>query len=272
MSPYLNLDLRIAAPRHPGLDKFLNRMGYEIGKAIHNGGWGRMTWSDEKLLRLVGPPVTDGRTMRIDMAEYDWKDLQSHRQFQSNTLNDSDSLSYILNTVVLTANAVIHTSDQKLVFHYKKGGAAYGSIHSFGGYVHKKDIDKGGLEHALIRELSEPDELGLEPGRLNVAGLFGTAQGMPSILWDWGTAAVYGLVKADYSSGDLTKRLQEIPARETAGQGLYIIEPDQLHRLSQASNLHPQTRKILPVLESIYTRQYSFSPAEHEEPQVIYND
>jgi len=249
----LKVGVRIAEPsgEYSELSGNMIAAGHLAGRARYGEKWeGKCVPSEEKL-RIYRPPETSGGLMTIDAVPFGWSDLQAYRQLQPvGAPSEDDPMSYWLNAVALTANALIQTEDGKLVFHRKKGGAKPGSIHAFGGYVKPED---GGIEAAIARELMEGSETGLGKGEFEVGPLFGTPEGKPSILWDFGTGAVYGVVRARMAAAQMQERMAAIPADESLSKGLYVVDLADVRKLEGLDDLHPQTRRVLPTIEAMYS-------------------
>ena len=161
-------------------------------------------------------------------------------------LNNGHPENLLSNSIVLTVNAWIETSDHKLIFHQKNGGAASGSYHTFGGYV---ECDLPGLGYpdlkaSLDHELQSDEELGLSSHEYDVIDYFGTKEGKPSILSEFGTAAVYALVHTSLSAEELQRRIETIPATESLSKKLFCLSIDDLV-YSNNIPFHPQTKQVV---------------------------
>lgn len=252
MSNYIDVNLNMFDYKSIELEAFQLKRGHELGQEKFGEKWEKMIEPWEKKLRIVRAPFFDGDELNLRVSEYEWPNLQKMRMVQASQRPEDEDMSYLKNVVVLTGNAFLRTWDDRLVFHYKKGGYLNKGIHTFGGYVTSEDLAMhNSIENAIVRELCENDELGLEKSKINIEGLFGTLQNLPSILWDFGTAAIYGDVYIEYTSKELRQKVLDMPLGETESKKLYIIQPNQLDSLVHHPNLHPQTRKVIPNLEVI---------------------
>lgn len=223
------------------------------GKKKFGDSWQGMLSPSEEKLRILATKRSN-HTLDIDVTPYPWSDLQKMRQVQPNTIYDTDDQRrYLVNAVALTVNGLIETTDSYLVFHRKKGGAKEGSIHTFGGYVIPDDLDKGGLVKALTRELTEKSEIGLNHDEFSVDGFFGTSEGLPSILWDFRTGAVYGRVKTQLTHQELQQRLEKISGEENLERKLHIIACEDVKSLRTLDNIHPQTKQVVETIVAIYS-------------------
>jgi hypothetical protein len=189
---------------------------------------------------------------------YQWSDLQAYRQLMPvGPCTEDDSRAYLLNAITLTANALIETKDSWLIFHIKKGGAKQGSVHTFGGYVTREDIEKQGIASALVRELGESSEIGLTEREISVQNLFGTPHGYPSILWNFGTGAVYGIVKIPLTAAEVQERMDAASAEESLTKKLFAIPQKEISHLEakagmQQYTIHPQTAQVLETMIALY--------------------
>ena len=254
------LDVKVLLVESPD-NEIYHKMSEEAvgcGNALGNQkfgeeGWHKKQFPSEEKLRICTLPQVSGRSLTIDVTPYQWSDLQAYKQVQPDErFGEKDERRYFANAIALTANGLIQTGDGKLIFHFKKGGAAEGSIHTFGGYVSRQDIEAGGIEQTIVRELSEKDEVGLKRGEMLVDGLFGTLEKMPAILWDFGTGAIYGLVKTNLSSAEIQDRVKSIDAGESLIKRLYVLPIEDVKKLETQTNIHPQTRLVLPIISGIY--------------------
>jgi hypothetical protein len=253
----LDVQIEIEAPseEYANISGGLARVGHAVGKAKHGKDeWNKKCYPSEEKLRIWMPPRLTGDTLELKVIPYEWADLQAMREIQPvGKFKDDEKMKYWANAVALTANALLETADGNLIFHKKKGGAKGGSIHTFGGYASRQDLERGGsIKSTIVRELMEKSELGLKPEELEVTALFGTAEGRPSILWDFGTGAVYGIVKTPLTTKDLQKRMFEISAEESLDKRLYVIPAKEAEKLARADNIHPQTKQVIPSIIARY--------------------
>lgn len=234
----------------------MSRIGNTVGQHRFNEKWqGKLYPSEEKLRIWTPPKLEDNSRLYVGVTPFGWDDLQRMRQMQPvGNYQDDDPLKYALNAVALTINGVIESDDGYLVFHRKKGGAKEGSIHTFGGYVERGDINKDGdISDGILRELSEKNEIGLKRDEMAVQGYFGTEQGKPSILWDFGTGAIYARVKAHLPLKEIQERMMQIGAEESLDKKLYTVLRTDAAKLEREQTIHPQTKAVLPVLVALYS-------------------
>ncbi|MEK6854747.1 MAG: hypothetical protein AABX73_00825 [Nanoarchaeota archaeon] len=255
----LEVDVRIVEPEYAQPYRtFLNdilSLGDVIGREKYGEEkWHKMLYPSEEKLRIKNPPRSYGSRLEIDAATYSWDDLQRNKVLQPiGKFDEDDPIKYYLNGVALTANGLIETADGNLVFHYKRGGAKQGSIHTFGGYVTKEDINIGGIREAVLRELEEKEEVGLKREEMKATALFGTPNKKPSILWDFGTGAIYCIVKTSLSSNEIQERVNSIPEKgESLVKNLYVIPLDNIKNLQTEKNVHPQTKQVVPTIIEMY--------------------
>lgn len=217
--------------------------------------WHSMCYPAEEKMRIWAPPKFSDGKLSIAVTPYGWDDLQRHKQIHSiGTFDDSDPLKYMIHAIALTANGLVESADGKLIFHRKKDGAKEGTIHTFGGYVTREDVKSGGISQAIARELGEKDELGLRHDEMEVTQLFGTQNGLPSTLWGFGTAAVYGIVRTNLTFLEMQERINTLPARESLAKKIYGIEIEKIADLEKNFDVHPQTRQVIDVMREIYLR------------------
>lgn len=229
-----------------------------LGDMVGCYRYGDQVWIEnlspsEEKLRIWKPPSirkAEIPILDIQVIPYQWSELQRQRQIQPiGNFKDSDPLKWMLNAVVLTANASILTADGYLIFHRKRGGAKNGSIHAFGGYVTRKDITDRKIESTIKRELEE--EIGLREEELEILGYYGTPEGMPAILWNFGTGAVYASVRTGLTSTELEDRLRQKEDEETLE--LFKLNKKDIRRLpSRDFNIHPQTSLVVSTMEALY--------------------
>jgi len=217
--------------------------------------WNKRCYPSEEKFRIWTPPTLSGGTLELNVTPFGWDNLQRYKQVQEDGDFDHTTPSnWHQHAIALTGNGLIQTEDDQLIFHYKKGGAKQGSIHTFGGYASREDLERGGIERTILRELSERNEVGLTPDEMRVTTLFGTLEGQPSVLWGFGTGAVYGLVRTSLTVEEVQSRVNQLDptTSESLVNALYVVPIDDVARLSQEPNIHPQTRKVLPVIEQLF--------------------
>jgi hypothetical protein len=215
------------------------RKGEETGRKKLGDSWEQRLYPSSEKLRIWKEPKILENTLYLDVVPFQWSDLQRYRQIQP---VDSDE-PYLDNAIALTANAVLRSSDNKFIFHIKKGGAKEGSVHTFGGYVLPTDND---IRASISRELTENSEIGLQITEFHINDLFGTSKGMPSILWDYGTGAIYADVTTSLSSSDLQDRMYNISSEESLKKELVITDSLYLR------NYHPQTASVMETMLAKY--------------------
>jgi hypothetical protein len=235
---------------HENIASALANAGDVKGRNQYGDKWNEKLYPSEEKLRIWHPPYLDHKNLEIRVIPYQWADLQRMRQIQPvGSFNDSDPMKYVCNAIALTGNGLLISDDNQFIFHRKKGGAKNGSIHTFGGYILRTDIsEEGDIANAILRELSEPTEIGLQQEEMTIERYFGTHEGMPSILWGFGTGAVYAAVRVHLSAHEIQQRFESIPREESLTKKLEIIAQSDLRSLENNPEIHPQTRNVIPTI------------------------
>jgi hypothetical protein len=227
--------------------------GLTLGeKKFGAASFAKKRFPSETKIRIIETPYVDKSVLYVGVTPFEWSDLVSYRQIMPCGKTGWDFTgeeSLLRNSLTLTANAVLRTSDDQLFFHVKKGGAKEGSIHTFGGYVSPEDLSgENPIEVALRRELMEKSELGLREEDFGKLGpYFGEEGDMPSALWNFGTAAVYGVVEVNKSTEELARGVGD----ETLEGKVFSIPIKEVSKLTEMKNIHPQTAQSLPFLVDV---------------------
>lgn len=232
----------------------ITRAAVELGVVLGEKRYGAdkfkgKRFPSEEKLRVVRASSNED-ILQIDVVPFQWSDLVAYRELMPSGATGYEAQNALLrNALALTANAVLRTIDNRLLFHMKKGGASEGSVHTFGGYVSRADLTQADpIAAALVRELMEKSELGLSFNDfLTIGPYLGERGNLPAALWDFGTAAVYGVV-------NITRTSQEIAAQageETLEGKTYSIHTGEVKGLEKV-NIHPQTAKVIPSLIEVF--------------------
>jgi hypothetical protein len=221
--------------------------------------WHLARFPSNEYLRIWRAPENREGTLTIDVTPYDWSQFQAHREYiKTVDARGEKKHDYYRAGIALTANALVLTLDDKVILHRKKGGAVEGSLHTFGGYVERKDlgIGSGTVKNALRREIMEKSELGLGNEEFFVNELFGTPEGLPSILWTHGTSAVYGAVSVLIESDELKGRVgaESLDGRAYAIPLDVFLDEGKPERwvAERGLEIHPQTAQILPTIREMW--------------------
>ncbi len=224
-----------------------------------NGWFNRRFPSTEKMRIWKAPEYRDG-ILRLDVTPYHWSEIQAHRELaESRNVSYQRMRSFYKRAIALTANAFVLSKDGHLILHKKKGGAWHGQLHTFGGYVERIDLDESledkTIRKAIARELTEKSELGLRRREFKLRGLFGTPEGLPSFLWDFGTAAVYGYVETNLNFDDFKGRIGD----ESLDNEVYAIPLDVIMDENKLDKwlaerklkIHSQTEQVFPTIREM---------------------
>ena len=87
---------------------------------------------------------------------------------------------------------------------------------------------------------------------MKVLSFFGTPDGMPAILWGFGTGAVYSHVKTPMTLAELSERFKNISGEETLDKKLYILGRKEIQKLSVEPDVHPQTQLVVPTMIALF--------------------